>query len=500
MHRPPMGRSCGILLHPTSLPGPRGIGDLGDEAYRFVDFLAAADQSIWQILPLGPTGVANSPYDSRSAFAGNPLLISENWLLRHGLIDARDDGESGSPAERVDYHFARQHKESLLRQAFLRMSEVQSVELESRFARFRAKEAIWLDDFALFQALHEVNHHAPWIDWDPALVRREPDAIGYARSALRQEIFFHSFVQFVFDEQWNELHRYANDRGIQIVGDVPIYVSFDSADVWSNQEIFLLDAFGKPTLVAGVPPDYFAADGQLWGNPVYRWEALEASGFRWWVERFRRTLELTDLARVDHFRGFQAGWHVPAGETTAVNGWWLNGPGIRLFEHLSNFLGSLPIIAEDLGVITDDVTLLRDQLGLPGMKVLHFAFGSGHDNKYLPHNYESNAVVYTGTHDNDTTQGWFQRLDDHTRSHVWQYAGNLDEGICWSLIRLAYSSVARTAIIPAQDILELGSEARMNTPGTVNDNWEWRALPGAFTPEIAARLASLANLYGRSRS
>ena len=499
MHRPPLGRSCGILLHPTSLPGPRGVGDLGDEALRFIDFLTSAGQSIWQILPLGPTGVANSPYDCRSAFAGNPLLISEQWLVHHGLLDSVDIEESDEGEERVDYVFAWQRKEPLLRRAFQRACEVRNDDLGSRFASYRANEASWLDDFALYQALHEANHHAPWTEWDPALVGRDPDALARACADFHLEIQFHAFVQFIFDEQWNRVHRYANERGIQIVGDVPIYVAFDSADVWANQEIFLLDAFGKPTLVAGVPPDYFSAHGQLWGNPVYRWDALEASGFRWWVERFRRTLELTDLARVDHFRGFQAGWHVPAGETTAVNGWWLNGPGIRLFEHLSNFLGSLPIIAEDLGIITDDVTLLRDQLGLPGMKVLQFAFGSGHDNKYLPHNYGPNAVVYTGTHDNDTTLGWYQRLDEPTRSHVRHYVGDGADDICWSLIRLAFSSVARTAIVPAQDVLELGSDARMNVPGIALGNWEWRASRGAFTPEIAARLTALADVYGRAR-
>jgi 4-alpha-glucanotransferase len=498
MHRLPLRRSCGILLHPTSLAGPRGVGDLGDGALRFIDFLVDAGQSIWQILPLGPTGVANSPYDSRSAFAGNPLLISEQWLVIHGFLDAADVETSDVGAKRADYVYARQRKEPLLRRAYLHACEVQNDDFESRFATYRAKEASWLDDFALYQALHEANRHVPWVDWDPALVRRESDALERARSDLRQEVLFHAFVQFIFDEQWNRVHRYANERGIQIVGDVPIYVSLDSADVWANQEIFLLDSFGKPTLVAGVPPDYFSADGQLWGNPVYRWDALEASGFRWWVERFRRTLELTDLARVDHFRGFQAGWHVPAGEKTAVNGWWLNGPGIRLFEQLSNFLGSLPIIAEDLGIITDDVTRLRDQLGLPGMKVLQFAFGSGPDNKYLPHNFDPNAVVYTGTHDNDTTLGWFARLDDHTRWHVLQYLGSGSDEICWSLIRLAYSSVARTAIIPAQDVLELGSDARMNIPGIAMGNWEWRASRDSFTPKLAAKLASLAEVYGRT--
>jgi 4-alpha-glucanotransferase len=292
------------------------------------------------------------------------------------------------------------------------------------------------------------------------------------------------------------LRRYANRRGIQIVGDVPIYVSFDSADVWANQEIFQLDAFGQPTLVAGVPPDYFSESGQLWGNPVYRWEVMKAREFGWWIERFRRTLALTDVARVDHFRGFQAGWHVPAGELTAINGWWLDGPGVTIFEHLAGVLGALPVIAEDLGIITDDVTALRKQLGLPGMTVLQFAFGNGSDNKYLPHNFESNSVVYTGTHDNDTTTGWLRKLDESTRTHVRAYLG-CDDDLTWALIRLAYASVARAAIVPAQDLLGLDSTARMNTPGTAEGNWAWRALPGAFTPELAKKLATLAHLYGR---
>jgi len=497
MHRPLEGRSCGVLLHPTSLPGRHGVGDLGTEAYRFIEFLERAGQNLWQILPLGPAGPGNSPYDSRSAFAGNPLLISETWLVDRGLLDAEDLDDPGPSRDRADYDVAWERKAPLLRRAFARFCRVRAGELAQRFEHFQRHEAGWLDDFALFEALHDTHGPGSWIGWEPDLVRRDPAALRDAREQLCEEIRYHTFVQFVFDEQWRELRRYANDRGIRIVGDVPIYVSFDSADVWANQEIFQLDEAGQPTLVAGVPPDYFSVSGQLWGNPVYRWEVLEAREFSWWIDRFRRTLALTDLARVDHFRGFQAGWHVPAGELTAINGWWLEGPGATIFERMASVLGMLPIIAEDLGIITDEVTALRQRLGLPGMNVLQFAFGSGSDNKYLPHNFESNAVVYTGTHDNDTTAGWLKKLDEPTLAHVREYLGRSDDHLIWALIRLAYRSVARTVIVPAQDLLELDSEARMNTPGTVEGNWAWRALPGAFTAELAEKLAALARLYGR---
>ncbi len=496
MHRPLEERSCGVLLHPTSLPGSHGTGDLGTEAYRFVEFLERAGQNLWQVLPLGPAGPGNSPYDSRSAFAGNPLLISETWLVDRGLLDADDLISAGPSSDRADYRAAWERKVPMLRRAFERFRRIESGDLAQRFEQFRQREAGWLNDFTLFEALHDTHPPGSWITWEPELVRREPEALSAAREQLCDEIRYHTFVQFVFDAQWHELRRYANRRGIQIVGDVPIYVSFDSADVWANQEIFQLDAFGQPTLVAGVPPDYFSESGQLWGNPVYRWEVMKAREFRWWIERFRRTLALTDVARVDHFRGFQAGWHVPAGELTAINGWWLDGPGVTIFEHLAGVLGALPVIAEDLGIITDDVTALRKQLGLPGMTVLQFAFGSGSDNKYLPHNFESNSVVYTGTHDNDTTAGWLRKIDESTRAHVRAYLG-CDDDLTWALIRLAYASVARAAIVPAQDLLGLDSTARMNTPGTVDGNWAWRALPGAFTPELAKKLATLAHLYGR---
>ena len=497
MHRPLESRSCGVLLHPTSLPGPHGVGDLGFEAYRFVEFLKRAGQNLWQVLPLGPVGPGNSPYDSRSAFAGNSLLIADAWLVEHGLLDSGDLGDPGPAVDRADYDVAWTRKEPRIRLAFDRFRRTGSLDLQQRFEYFQWHEAGWLEDFALFEALHDAHGSAAWIDWEPALVHRDPGALQNARAQLCDEIRYHTFVQFVFDSQWRELRRFANEHGIRIVGDVPIYVSFDSADVWANQEIFQLDELGQPILVAGVPPDYFSVSGQLWGNPVYRWEVVESRGYRWWVERFRRVLELADLARVDHFRGFQAGWNVPAGEPTAINGWWTQGPGVTIFKQLANSLGSLPIIAEDLGIITDDVTALREQLGLPGMNVLQFAFGSGNDNKYLPHNYSQNAVVYTGTHDNDTTVGWLRKLDASTRKNVTEYVGWCEDNTLWALIRLAYASVARTAIIPAQDLLELDSHARMNTPGTVEGNWSWRALPGAFSPELAEKLASLARIFGR---
>ncbi len=497
MHRPLEGRSCGVLLHPTSLPGPYGVGDLGTEAYRFVEFLESAGQNLWQVLPLGPVGPGNSPYDSRSAFAGNPLLISVSWLIDRGLLDEDDQITPVPGDDRADYGAAWELKAPMLRRAFSRFQHDFSGPLRQCFEQFRQREAVWLEDFSLFEALHDPHRPVSWVDWEPALVRREPDALRAAREQYRDEIDYHTFVQFIFDEQWRELRRYANDHGVWIVGDVPIYVAFDSSDVWAHQDIFQLDERGQPTFVAGVPPDYFSANGQLWGNPVYRWDTLKAHEYRWWIERFRRTLALTDLARVDHFRGFHAGWHVPAGESTAINGWWLDGPGEAIFEQLAGALGTLPIIAEDLGIITDDVTALREQLGLPGMNVLQFAFGSGNDNKYLPHNFEKNSVVYTGTHDNDTTAGWLSTLDEATRTHVQDYLGCHDEDLIWSLIRLAYASVAQTVIIPAQDLLGLGSSTRMNTPGTVEGNWAWRAVPGAFTSELAARLASFAHLYGR---
>ena len=490
-------RRCGVLLHPTSLPGSSDVGDLGDEARKFVDFLVSAGQGLWQVLPLGPVGDNNSPYDSSSAFAGNPLLIAEDWLVNHGLLIPSELESGAGSSDRADFGRSRERKRRVLRRAFDRFTYGNYERLDSRFDAFRRREADWLRDFVLYQSIHDAHSNAPWTAWPEDLRRRDESALERWRTDLKGELRFHEFVQFLFDEQWHEVRLYANHHGIQIIGDIPIYVSFDSADVWAHQQLFELDSQGAPTVVAGVPPDYFSAVGQRWGNPCYRWENLRRTDYRWWTERFRRAFELTDIVRVDHFRAFQAGWQVDAEEPTAMNGRWVDGPGSELFDWVEKSLGSLPIIVEDLGLITTEVTALREQLGLPGMKVLQFAFGDDHRNPYLPHNFDSNCVVYTGTHDNDTTVGWFAQLDARARDRVERYAGACREEINWKIIRLAYGSVAATAIVPAQDLLGLGSEHRMNIPGTVKNDWEWRAKSDAFTASIAWKLRDLADLYGR---
>lgn len=490
-------RSCGVLLHPTSLPGGSGVGDLGEEAYKFVDFLASAGQGVWQVLPLGPVGDANSPYDSRSAFAGNPLLIAEDWLVNNGVLLGAAPQSAASPCERADFEAARQRARHVLGAAFARFEAGSSQRLEMRFEQFRRREASWLGDFALYQTIRDAYDGLPWPDWPEELAHRDPSTLDRWRSEFERESRLHQFAQFLFDEQWHELRRFANHRGVRIMGDIPIYVSFDSADVWSNQQLFELDPHGRPTVVAGVPPDYFSDTGQLWGNPCYRWEEMKRSNYRWWTERFRRTFMLTDIARLDHFRAFRAGWQVSAGETTAIRGRWVDGPGDDLFDAVTCSLGTLPIIVEDLGVITDDVVALRERLGFPGMKVLQFAFGDDNQNPYLPHNFDSNCVVYTGTHDNNTTVGWFSDLDAAARDRVERYLGYKADEIQWAMIRLAYASVASMAIVPGQDLLGLGREHRMNIPGTVERDWEWRALPGAFSTSIADRLRDLATIYRR---
>lgn len=492
-------RGSGILLHPTSLPGPFGTGDLGPEAYRFVDFLASARQSLWQVLPLNPPGSEWSPYDGRSTFAGNPLLISPEGLVELGLIDVGELDLAGLEAsERADFPEARRLKGALVRQAFEQFRLAAAPELMEALARFAAHEAIWLDDYALYEAIHEAHGGRPWFEWEPDLVHRLPGALARWREVLRDEVDFHRFVQYLFSRQWSALKRHANERGVRIVGDLPIYVAYDSADVWAHQGLFTLDDDGRPTVVAGVPPDLFSATGQLWGNPCYRWDVLEAHGFRWWVDRLRRALDLADLIRIDHFRGFKAGWQVPAGQPTAMHGAWVPGPGIRIFETLRANLGRLPIIVEDLGVITPDVVALREALGYPGMKVLQFAFGGGgSENPYLPHNYERNAVVYTGTHDNDTTVGWFRAVPETERHAVMRYLDRSGEEINWDLIRLALMSTADLAVMPLQDVLGLDSAARMNLPGTAYGNWTWRFRSWELTSEHAARLAEMTEIYGR---
>ncbi len=491
-------REGGILLHPTSLPGPHGIGDLGTEARRFVDFLESAGQRLWQMLPLGPTGSGNSPYTARSAMAGNPLLISLDTLAKEGLLHPSElTPNQQLPAEFVDYDAVEDFKLPLLRQAYLSFLSVARDAQQREFSNFCQQHSPWLEDFALYMALRDAHGGIDWPRWEGDIAARQAEALSRWRGELAEEIRFHQFVQFQFYRQWSVLKRYANERGIRIIGDIPIFVAMDSADVWSHPELFHLDDTGNPTVVAGVPPDYFSSTGQRWGNPLYRWDRLSKQGYSWWIERFRMILTQVDVVRIDHFRGFQAYWEVPAHYNTAERGRWVEGPGTALFELLEEALGPLPVIAEDLGIITEDVTRLRLRLGFPGMKVLHFAFGDNARNPYLPHNYDQRCVVYTGTHDNDTTVGWFAACSERERQGVLRYLGTGSREIHWDLIRLAFASVAEMAIVPLQDILGLGSWARMNIPGLPKGNWIWRFLPGHLQEEHARRLRDLTTTYGR---
>ncbi len=491
-------RVSGVLAHPTSFPGPHGIGDLGAEAYRFVDWLALASQRLWQVMPLGPTGYGDSPYAALSAFAGNPLLISLDRLQTEGLLD--DDDMAAYPTLdgwQVDYGAIIGHKAALLHRAFDRFRRGAAGSQRGDFQSFSDRERGWLDDYALFMAVKDVHEGRPWPEWPTEIRRREPEAIATWTSKLEQEIRYYKFSQFHFYRQWSDLRRYANKSGVKIVGDIPIFVAHDSADVWANQSLFRLDESGSPAVVAGVPPDPFAATGQLWGNPVFNWPAMAADGFDWWVARMRALLTLVDVIRIDHFRGFAAAWVVPADDDTAAGGRWEAGPGKSFFDTLSTAVGDVEIIVEDLGVITPDVIALRKELGLPGMKVLQFAFEEDADNPYLPHNYERCDVVYTATHDNQTTTGWFASLPHETRTAVQRYIGTDGSDIAWDLIRLALSSVADIAIISLQDIMRLGDEARMNTPGRPGGNWTWRYLPHQLHDGLAAGLGELTATYGR---
>ncbi len=491
-------RSAGILLHPTSFPGPHGVGDLGPHAFAFVDWLAQARQQLWQVLPLGPTGYGDSPYASPSAFAGNPLLVSLE-LMRDAelLTDQQITPAIPFPDHEAAFSAASFFKHQGLREA-LQTAEEQPDRFDwGAFEQFRASEANWLPDFSMFMALKDANGGGHWLDWPAPLRRREAEALNQARIEHARDILFHEFVQFVFRQQWGAVKRYANDRGIRIVGDIPIYVAADSADVWANQDQLRLDDEGRPTVVTGVPPDYFSADGQLWGNPLFNWPRMEQDGFRWWIERVEGTLELVDVIRIDHFRGFAAGWVVPAGDETARGGRWERGPGDALFEALGAGDGSPRFIVEDLGLITPDVHALRRGLGLPGMKILQFAFDGDPTNQYLPHTYETNCAVYPGTHDNQTSVGWFAGLDEHDRRIVQTYLGSDASDIAWELIRLALASVADIAVVPLQDVMRLGDEARMNTPGRADGNWGWRYLEHQLHDGLASGLAELTASYGR---
>ncbi len=492
-------RTSGVLLHPTSLPGPYGIGDLGEEAYQFIDFLVTARQSLWQVLPLGPTGYGDSPYASFSSHAGNPLLIDLRALYREGDLTAQDLSSLPVLPWRVDYGQVIATRIPTLRRAATRFYADASPERQDELEQFCREKGHWLDDYALFMALKDAHGGAVWNTWESDLVSRRPEALARAGNELADEIAFHKYVQFQFFKQWTALRRYANERGIRIIGDLPIFVAFDSADVWAHPEVFHLDEAGRPTVVAGVPPDYFSPTGQRWGNPLYRWEVIAADGYRWWIERVRSVLELVDILRIDHFRGFEAYWEIPAEEPTAVKGRWVPGPGIEFFDALRQALGGrLPIIAEDLGMITDAVRELRRRAGLPGMKVLQFAFAEGPDHEYLPHNYTPDCVVYLGTHDNDTTIGWFNTLPPQEREFLLRYLGRDESDIVWALMHLAFMSVADTAIVTAQDLLKLGSEARMNTPGQAGGNWQWRYRPGDLNADVAGWLGNLTETFGRA--
>lgn len=491
-------RASGILLHPTSLPAAHGIGDLGPEAYRFVDFLAHSRQSLWQVLPLNPTAAGNSPYAAPSAFAGNALLISLERLVDDGLLSPEEPAAAPElPSGHVDYDQVRAFKMPLLRLAFERFKASRRWALRAGFEAFCARQAAWLNDYALFQALKAAYDGAPWTAWDADLVARQPLALARCRAALADQVERQCFLQFVFFRQWSDLRSYAKNHNVRIMGDIPMFVAHDSVDVWANRALFQLDARGRPTVVSGVPPDYFSRTGQRWGNPLYRWDLLAETGYAWWINRFRATLGMVDVVRLDHFRGFQSYWEVPAGHGTAEHGRWVPGPGAALFEALEAALGPLPIVVEDLGLITPDVEDLRRRLGYPGMKVLQFAFGDDARNAYLPHNYQHHCVVYTATHDNTTTVGWFATTAGRGRANTRAYLGTSGRHVAWDLIRLALGSVADTAIVPLQDVLELSGDARMNFPGQAEGNWAWRYAPGQLKAEHAERLGELTAIYGR---
>lgn len=505
-------RSSGILLHPTSLPGRFGIGDFGPEAYKFVDFLEACGQSLWQILPLGPTGFGDSPYQCFSAFAGKTTLISPERLVEDGLLSAIDlEAAPGFSNERVEFGPVIEWKNGLLARAFENYRRGAAANLRAGIEAFVQTESLWLDDYAFYRAIKDAHRGGAWNTWGRELVVRDPMALASARIRLEKDIDAQRFFQFLFFKQWNELKLYCAGKGVKIIGDMPIFVAYDSADVWIHTELFKLDSDGRPKVVAGVPPDYFSKTGQLWGNPLYDWERLRSTGFLWWIERVRAALGLTDLIRVDHFRGFAACWEVPFGDQTAEHGKWAPVPGGEMFAALKQEFGELRIIAEDLGVITPDVEALRDELGLPGMRVLQFAFGGDSNNTHLPHNYVRNTSVYTGTHDSDTIVGWYnskagvastrdKEQINKERDYCLNYLNSNGEEVHWDFIRAALASVADVAIVPLQDLLGLDSSARMNLPASEQGNWGWRFKSDALTRKLSDRLREMTATYGRIRN
>jgi 4-alpha-glucanotransferase len=492
-------RSSGILVHPTSLPGPFGSGDLGASSYHFVDWLIVAGQKLWQMLPLGPVGMGDSPYMCLSAFAGEPMLIDlqelsdRGWLPKHELKDLPHFDQ-----QKVHYGNVKAFRMSKLRIASANFFAKNSKNEMEEFHSFCKKQKVWLEDYSLFMSLIQKYNGAEWSTWDPELVKRSPAALKAIRKELEQEIKFWEFTQWCFFRQWFALKNYANERGVKIVGDIPIFIAFQSADVWANQHLFHLDKERKPKFVAGVPPDYFSVTGQRWGNPLYDWKAMHEENYSWFIDRIRTTLALVDIVRIDHFRGFAGYWEIPATEATAVKGRWVKGPGAKLFDAIEKKLGKMPIIAEDLGEITPDVVELRDRYDFPGMRILQFAFAADTKNNFLPHNYIANTVVYSGTHDNDTTIGWFTSATEREREFVKKYVGTDGKEIQWDLIRVASQSVAAMAVFPFQDVLGLGTEARMNMPGHALGNWSWRFVWEQVQHWHAMRLYEITALNART--
>lgn len=494
-------RSSGILCHPTSFPSRYGIGDLGKGAYDFLDWLAAAKQQLWQVLPLGPTGYGDSPYQSFSAFAGNPLLISPDGLAYAGLLpqDALADVPA-FPAHKVDFGAVIPYKHKLFRQSYAHFKAHATNDQRNGFAQFRERHAHWLSDYALFMAIKGYFGGGSWHGWPRDIRVHYGPAVEHYRQLLADEIGYHEYLQWQFTEQWSSLKARAVELGIQIIGDVPIFVAEDSADVWSRPELFYLDEERNPIVIAGVPPDNFSATGQRWGNPHYRWDVMAQDGYRWWIERIRHTLTLVDIIRIDHFRGFEAAWQIPANEPTAIKGQWVKGPGAALFEAILSALGTLPIIAEDLGVITPEVDALRMQFNFPGMKILQFGFALDNNPKYLPHTFDKDYIVYPGTHDNNTVIGWFNEAV-RTGIEKWnclRYLGTDGHDLAWDFIRMAWSSVANQAVACLQDVMSLGNEARMNFPSKASGNWQWRYTPEMLTDALCARLREFTEIYGRA--
>ncbi len=491
-------RSSGILLHPTSLPGRYGIGDLGPQAYRFLDFLAETGTKRWPILPLGPPGYGDSPYQTLSAFAGNPNLVSLDTLVSEGWLTSADLKDVPAfPAEYVDFGWIIGYHDQKLTLAYQRFTAKATASQKAAFEKWCAEHDYWLDDFALFAAIKDSHGGRPWVEWPEGEALRQPQALDAARAANAVRIGDHRFRQWMFHRQWFALKQYANDRGIRLFGDLPIFVAHDSADVWANRDLFYLDAKGQPTVIAGVPPDYFSPTGQRWGNPLYRWDIMQKNGYAWWIRRFKAILSVVDYIRIDHFRGFEAYWEIPASEETAINGEWMPGPRHDFFLTVKEALGELPIIAEDLGVITEGVESLRNDFELPGMKVLQFAWGSGPKNPFLPHNHVENCVVYSGTHDNNTTIGWWEtEATAEVRRFIADYLGGEIVDPAWTFMVVGMRSAAHTFILPMQDVMHLNGDSRMNTPGKESGNWTWR-----FTPEMMSRcnggLAHITWLYQR---